>query len=337
MPLRRRLVAPVAVVGAVGVLVAVAAVRLAGRDTASSPPSTAPSSSSAAAPAIVTRAGRITFGADPPWATRAQWPVRGRIESVTITGARSGLSTPAYVYLPPQYFQPRYAQTRFPAAEILTGYPGRTADLIQGINVPAALLKLIDAHRAQPAVLVMMRPAVTYPRDTECTDVPSGPQVQTFFASDVPAVTMHTYRVRSNDWGVLGISVGGYCAAKLAMLHPSLFPVAVSLSGYPMAVHNVDTGDLWGGSQAFRDSNDLDWRLEHLPTPPISLLLTMGSTEVAFDGLPAMRTFISLVKPPMRVASIVFPGLGHRRAAFDAELPVTLSWLCRHLPTPSGS
>ena len=36
----------------------------------------------------------------------AQWSTRGRLESVTISGGRSGLSEHAFVYLPPQYYQP---------------------------------------------------------------------------------------------------------------------------------------------------------------------------------------------------------------------------------------
>ena len=38
----------------------------------------------------------------------------------------------------------------------------------------------------QPMILVMLRPTVAPPRDTECVDVPGGPQTETFFAEDLP-------------------------------------------------------------------------------------------------------------------------------------------------------
>ena len=35
-------------------------------------------------------------------------------------------------------------------------------------------------------ILVMMRPTVAPPRDTECVDIPGGPQTETFFTKDLP-------------------------------------------------------------------------------------------------------------------------------------------------------
>jgi hypothetical protein len=275
--------------------------------------------------------GRITPGADPAWATRAQWPTRGRLESVTITGAASQLTSHAYVYLPPQYFQAAFARTRFPAVEVLTGYPGHDGDLIGSIDVPRALLTLIDSGAVPPMVLVMMRPAVTYPRDTECTDVPAGPQVQTFFDTDVPMAAAHVYRVRPTAWGAFGISTGGYCAVKLAMMRPGQFNAAVSLSGYYTALRDATTGDLWGGSSALRDLNDPEWRLQHLPAPPVSVLTTVGSFENGPDGQADMRRFLALVKPPMQASSIVVQGGYHSDRLFARQLPRTLQWLGKRL------
>lgn len=109
------------------------------------------------------------------WATPSQWGSRGRLEAIQVQGARSGLSTPALVWLPPQYFQRAYRHTVFPAAEVLSGYPGTTTALVFRMHYPDVLLKEITARRAQPMVLVMLRPTVAAPRDTECSDVPGGP------------------------------------------------------------------------------------------------------------------------------------------------------------------
>ena len=54
-------------------------------------------------------AGRVRVLPDPGWSSTEQWPTRGRVESVTIRGVRSGLTSHAFVYLPPQYFQREFA------------------------------------------------------------------------------------------------------------------------------------------------------------------------------------------------------------------------------------
>ena len=53
-------------------------------------------------------------------------------------------------------------------------------------------------------VLVMMSPSVAPPRDTECTDVPAGPQALTFLAADVPEAMAASYRVQPRGWGAIG-------------------------------------------------------------------------------------------------------------------------------------
>ena len=59
-------------------------------------------------------AGRVRVLPDPGWSSTEQWPTRGRVESVTIRGVRSGLTSHAFVYLPPQYFQKEFASRALP-------------------------------------------------------------------------------------------------------------------------------------------------------------------------------------------------------------------------------
>jgi enterochelin esterase-like enzyme len=281
-------------------------------------------------------AGRIDVLHDYPFASRAQWPSRGRVLSVTIEGAVSGLRSHAYVYLPPQYFQARYAHTRFPALEVMTGYPGVDLNLVHRMGYQSVLLDLIRRHESQPMVLVMLRPSVTYPRDTECTDVPAGPQALTFFADDVPAQLAYAYRVRATGWGIVGDSTGGYCAAKITMMRPSTFSAAVALSGYYFALRDSTTQDLWGGSVVVRHLNDLHWRLKHLPAPPVSVLVASSPSEKGADGWAEAQRFVHEVKPPMRVSTLVVAHGGHNFTTWDAELPAALSWLSQHVPPVAG-
>ncbi len=267
-------------------------------------------------------------------ASPAQWSTKGRLESVTISGGRSGLSDHAFVYLPPQYYQPAWAHRTFPAVEVLTGYPGNDLSLVNRMYYPQVLQQLVAAHHARPMVLVMLRPTVVPPRDTECTDVPAGPQVETFLAQDVPVALRNSVRVSPVGWGAIGDSTGGYCAVKIAMTHSDVFSAAVSLSGYYHTLQDRTTGDLWGGSRVLRSLNDLEWRLQHQPPPPVSLLLTISRQEHSRQGYSDTRRFLSLVRPPLHVDSLVVNRGGHNYSAWDGELPRAVSWLSAHLGPP---
>lgn len=279
----------------------------------------------------------VTVRPEPGYTDPGEWSRRGRLESVTIRGAVSGLRSHAFVYLPPQYFQPAYASRYFPAVEVFTGYPGIDQYLVSRLKYPDVLRRLIERHHASAAVLVMMRPSVTFPRDTECTDVPDGPQAETFFATDVPSQIGKSYRVLPSSWGAIGDSTGGYCAAKLAMLNPGTFRAAAEMSGYFFALHDRTTGSLWGGSAIVRQLNDLAWRLRHLPAPPVSLLEGTSPAEQGSDGYVQAMRFAQLVKAPMRVSVMTVPHGGHNIATWAAELPAALRWLIAHLAPPCSS
>lgn len=286
-----------------------------------------------AAVAPLAAVGHISVQTYPGFSSPSQWALRGHLESIHVTGPITRLSTQAFVYLPPQYYQHRYAHQQFPAALVLTGFPTSDQSLIARMKYQDALLRDIRRHEARPMVLVMMQPSVTFPRDTECTDVPGGPQVQTFLSQDVPSEISHRYRVASSGWGAIGASTGGYCATKLSMMNPTTFPAAVSISGYYRTLHDYTTGSLWGGSAVVRNLNNPEWRMTHLPAPPVSLLLQSSKGETGRLGLPDMQRFLKLVKPPTQVSTLVTPTGGHNYLAWAPLLPSALHWLSAHLPT----
>ncbi|MFD9129722.1 alpha/beta hydrolase [Kitasatospora sp. NPDC059571] len=273
--------------------------------------------------------GTNTVGRDPAQV--------GHLERIRIPGATTGLATDGYVYLPPQYFQPAYQGKRFPAAVAITGFPGDAKNLITKLNYPGTELQLIREGKMRPTVLVLMRPSPAMPRDTECEDVPGGPQADTYFTTDVPAAIRSAYRVADGpgSWGMIGNSTGGYCALKLAMRHPDVFSAAVSLSGYYKAAEDATTGDLFGGDGARRDRADLGWRLAHLPQPAVSLLVG-GSREGDGDYYRQTEAFVAAAKgSPTKVASITLAAGGHNFNTWSRMLPASLGWLGDHLKDPS--
>jgi enterochelin esterase-like enzyme len=259
----------------------------------------------------------------------------GELLQVNITGQRSGIAVAKdFVYLPPQYFQPAYAHTKFPAVLALTGYPGSSWSIVSRLQLPAVQSALDRSGKVRPMVMVMMNASVAMPRDTECTNVPGGLQVETFFAQDVPAAIEHAFRVQSGpaSWAALGYSTGGFCAVKLAMLNPREFPFAVSLAGYYLALQDHTTGDLYGNDLGYRDENNLDWRLQNLPAPPISVLVT--SSKIGERTYAPTVRFVSLVRPPMQAYTLYLPQGGHNFVTWGRELPQALMWLSARL-TPA--
>jgi S-formylglutathione hydrolase FrmB len=198
------------------------------------------------------------------------------------------------------------------------------------LRYPDVLLSQIDAHRSRPMVLVMLRPTVVPPRDTECTDVPAGPQTLTYFGEDVPRTVSQDLRVRPTGWGAIGDSTGGYCATKLLLTHSSVFTAGVSLSGYYHTLRDRTTGNLWGGSPMLRNLNDPEWLVGHQPQPPVSLFATIGAAEKGASGIRDTRRFAALVHAPMSMTTVVIPG-GHNFASWSTVMPQALDFLSTHL------
>lgn len=260
----------------------------------------------------------------------------GLIQQVDIRGAASGLSSPAYVYLPPQYFQPRYANSRFPMVLVLSGYPGSAEKLITLLQYPASALKAIQDGQLPPTVLVMMRPTLAGNRDTECMDVPHGPQVETFFTEDLPTAMAADFRVsdRASARAAIGDSTGGYCALKFALRKPNSYGAAASLSGYYTAPIDPTTGDLFEGSAELKRENDLLWRLADAPAAPVALLLTTSPDEQNYTDTEKM---VAAFRAPTRLSTITLDSGGHNFHTWNREIPPAMGWLGRHLTPPQSA
>lgn len=278
-----------------------------------------------------TGAGQVSPTLMPPrLAAGAGGPGAGRLVDFTVQGGRSGLSEAAQVYLPPAYDG---GLRRLPVVEVFTGYPGTELNLVRRLKYPARLLDELRHGTATSMVLVLLRPTVTPPRDTECTDVPGGPAAFSFFAEEVPAAVSGAFHLQPTAYAAMGDSTGGYCAVKLALLRPDRFRAAVALSGYFHAVRDVSTGDLWGGSGSVRDHNDLVWRLKHLPPPAVSVFLGTSRTERGPDGYDAAQSFLHLFRAPASGDAFVLPSGGHSFTTWALEIPPALRWLSGKLLT----
>ncbi|MGW2490653.1 alpha/beta hydrolase [Streptomyces sp. NPDC001606] len=257
----------------------------------------------------------------------------GEIQKVDIVGRKSHIVTPAYVYLPPEYFQPQYRTRTFPAAVVLTGYPGTAQALVDKLRYPHTAQQLAKDGKMQPMILVMLRPTVAPPRDTECVDIPGGPQTETFFANDLPEAVLAHYRVgkRPGSWGLIGDSTGGYCALKIAMHHPGVYAAAAGLSPYYKAPIDPTTGDLFHGDKTLESRANLFWLLKHEAAPDTSLLVT--SSKVGEHNYKSTLKFIERVQAThlTRISSIILDSGGHNFNTWRREIPATLQWMSSRL------
>ncbi|MEU6405596.1 alpha/beta hydrolase-fold protein [Streptomyces sp. NPDC046985] len=257
----------------------------------------------------------------------------GEIQKVDVVGRTTHIASPALIYLPPEYFQPQYRTRTFPTTVVLTGYPGTAQALVSKLDYPGTAQKLAKNGRMQPMILVMLRPTVAPPRDTECADIPGGPQTESFFAKDLPDAVLAHYRVgkKPASWGVIGDSTGGYCALKLAVHHPEVYAAGAGLSPYFKAPTDPTTGDLFHGNGVLRNRADLIWCIKHGPAPDTSLLVTSSR-----HGEPDYRNtlkFIDAVKAThkTRIASIILDSGGHNFNTWKREIPAALQWLSGRL------
>ncbi|MEV0370369.1 alpha/beta hydrolase-fold protein [Streptomyces sp. NPDC050636] len=264
----------------------------------------------------------------------------GKVESVRFIGRRSRAINPGFVYLPPQYFQPQFRRQRFPVMVVISGYPGGIMNLAQHLQVPQNAGKLIAQGKMQPTVLVMVRPTIAPPRDTECVDVPGGPQAETFFTKDLPDALKSAYRVGRDPsaWGAFGYSSGGTCSLQLAMRNPKVYTSAVSLSGDFAIKDDLTTGSLFGSGEAGarrEREHDLLWRLKHLPAPQVSALV--ASSRKGEQGYGDTMKFIRAAKAPMMVDSIILPQGSHQFTTWRREVAPALEWQSRQLTFPQDT
>ncbi|MFB6986487.1 alpha/beta hydrolase [Streptomyces sp. NPDC056178] len=274
----------------------------------------------------------VRVGIQRPDGPGGSLPTRnGRIDKVVIAGRESKIESSAYVYLPPEYFQPAFARRKFPAVVVLTGYPGVSENLLKGLRYPRTAHDRVKAGRAQPMILVMLRPTVAPPRDTECVDIKGGPQTETFLGKDVPRAVSDEYRVGrlARNWGIMGNSTGGYCALKIGLHHPDRFAASAGLSAYYKAAEDPTTGDLFHGDQDARNRSDLMWSLDNLPQPDSSFLVT--TSKHGEGNYHSTMRFLDKVKAPAQASSIVLDSGGHNFNTWRREIPSALDWMSSRL------
>ena len=264
----------------------------------------------------------------------------GLLFSSLIPGAKSGIERVGVVYLPPQYFQSKFAKLRFPVMELLHGGPGTPSDYTRVLKVSQVYLDLLNSGQAKPAVLVI--PDTNGGRDIalQCLDTVKGPQDETYLVNDLPGLLTKRLRVQppGPGWGIAGYSEGGYCAANLGLRHPQSYGLAGVMSGYfePLPFSKLPNRvDPFGGNRQLRAANTPSLLARTLPAsahPPAFWLMTGSGSKR--DLTSAQNFAASLRRFQPGLSLIVVKGGRHDYQAWRKALPGLLSWATARLPYP---
>jgi hypothetical protein len=254
----------------------------------------------------------------------------GRLEVLAVDGRGSRTRSEMLVWLPPQYDEPAYRHHRFPVVEFLPGQPEQPAGVFRGFELGSAAQAAISSGSVPPFVLVVPPLMIRPPSDTECTNVPRGPQALTWLASDVPHAVTTSLRVDppGRHWSVIGWSTGAFCAAKLVYSHPRVFAAAIGLGGYYQPTTERTWPNLFGGLSAVRRRNSPQWLYAHRSSGLTARLLIVTSRQDA-ESWRASAKMIAQTRDNPDVGRVVLVRGGHNFGVYRPFVGRGLQWLAR--------
>lgn len=258
----------------------------------------------------------------------------GKFGWVDLPGKHSGYDRRGLVYLPPQYNEAKYRNMRFPVVELFHGTPGTPATWNTVMHLTEVVNSLIARHQIGPMVLVMPSINSTNRDAQECLNS-GNVNDETYLTKDVRADVLAHYRVSQDpfEWAVGGYSSGGYCAANLALRHPTAFSAAMVINGYFRAADGPAHSVL-KNSQPLENANSPLYLAEQLTanSSPVPAFWVAAGTHDKTDYQPA-TWFVTALDRFQQVPFLRF-NAGDTSNAWSAALPVGLTWLWQQVAPP---
>lgn len=250
----------------------------------------------------------------------------GRVQVLDVPGRTPADPTrQALVWLPPRYDQMAAQGTSLPVVMVLPGQPSTPEVMFRHYDFGKIAAAEITAGHLHPFIAVFPPLMTDPPRDTECTDIPGGPQAQTWLTTSVYQATQHSFRTDSAPWSIVGWSTGAFCAAKLVLTHPRQYQAAAAFGGYYAPLTDKTTGDLFHRSRAARNANSPVWLYQHGGLHGRRLLLVSGRQDRG--SWPATQQMLRATAGDPNVSSLTFPTGGHNYRNYRRFLPDALQWL----------
>jgi S-formylglutathione hydrolase FrmB len=252
----------------------------------------------------------------------------GRVEVIRVAGSPgTDGSHQVLVWLPKQYDQPSARTTRFPVVMVLPGQPSTPQAMFTNYDFAATATAAIDGGHVKPFIAVFPPLMTNPPRDTECTNLPAGPQAETWLVRDVYGAVRRNFRASTSPWSLVGWSTGAFCSAKLLLHHPAQYAAAAGLGGYYETLSDHTTGNLFGSRAAVKEHNSPLWLYRHGGLHARRLLVVTGRED--HESYAATQKFLTATSGDADVSSLIFPTGGHNYRNYRVLLPSVLQWLSK--------
>ncbi|MFE7526107.1 alpha/beta hydrolase [Kitasatospora sp. NPDC057542] len=306
----------------------------AGSSSAGSPSATG-TTPGATAGATTAAAGKVLMPTGPAAGlNKVRDTGAGPIMMTKVTGAKSGVTGQVWVWLPPEYNDPKFAKTGFPVLTLFAGGQSNGYNTWTDNQLPIQEEneRLVKEGKSHPFIMIM--PVQNFNSDEknalDCSDIPGQPKMGTWMAEDIPDFVRANFRtVKGRDgWGVMGASTGGFCSAKLALQYPQVYKAAVPIDGY-----FIPDSLLWKGHEAEREANNPNVLVTQ-GKADVSMLVTAGGANPYETKV--VKDWVAKAVPPVSLEYHEQPGGKHLTSDFKKMIPDTLVWLTAHLAGPAA-
>jgi enterochelin esterase-like enzyme len=244
---------------------------------------------------------------------------RGQILTRLVHSRAQGADIPVAVYLPPSYQQ---SLTRYPVVYLLHGHPGGYHDWVN-MGIGSISDAGIAARSIAEAIVVVPDGNGRTTRPAQWADSRDGLDRMESSVLEVVAQVDQEYRTLAGPHHrvIAGLSDGGYGAANIALRHPDIFGMAISLSGYFKA-----EGLAFGDDRAYMRANSPASIVRDQPASrTVRLILVAGTSDGQY--LRNTEAFAAeLDRWAMPHALVRLPG-GHESSVWTSGLVIGLQQL----------
>ncbi|MFD7907914.1 alpha/beta hydrolase [Kitasatospora sp. NPDC057904] len=278
--------------------------------------------------------GKVQMPTGQPSLTKVRDTAAGPIMMTKLAGPKSGVTGQVWVWLPPEYNDPKYAKTGFPVLTLYAGGQSNGYNTWTDNQLPIQEEdeQLVKAGKAHPFIMIM--PVQNFNSDEnnalDCSDIPGQPKMATWMAQDIPDWVRANFRTLKgrDSWGIMGASTGGFCSAKLSLQYPDVYKAAVPIDGY-----FIPDSHLWKGHDAERMANNPDVLVTQ-GKADVKMLVTAGGANGYEKGV--VKSWVAKAAPPVAIEYYEQPGGKHLTSDFKKMIPDTLQWLTKNLAGPAA-
>jgi enterochelin esterase-like enzyme len=205
-------------------------------------------------------------------------PAPGRLVTLTIPAGDGMPTSQAWVWLPPQYFQPD--QPRLPVLYLFHGSPGMPKDWFHAGRAAEVGLDLARSNR--PVIEVAPRMSRDWLDDPECVNGRTEQVENHLLHAIIPTVDRSLRTIASRNGRIFaGMSAGGYCALNLGLRHRDLVATILDLSGFTVPTHSGGMRALFGphGLAQVAPNSPATYAGTLRSGPPMRIWLDSGSDD----------------------------------------------------------